>query len=125
MKSMVFQPIIYFGLCQTQNVLLGIGGVFAAEYMQEIKTCLCLVKGLFITGGIAVETANILLDQGGIFGVIFLFADNLFHDTASFHNGCQSIIRQKIGISKEEKEKEGLKSKNVQKNQFLRKIGTE
>ena len=79
MLLVVLHPVVDLGLGHTQDILSGVGGVLAAADIQEIQASGGLVQGLLVTSGIAVETANVLLDQSSGLGVVFLLANNLLH----------------------------------------------
>ena len=69
----------FLNYLQTQDVFVGIGRSLTTLHIQEIQTGGSLEKDLFVAGGITVETNGVLFDQGRGFGVVFLFADDLFH----------------------------------------------
>ena len=101
-ESVVLLPILDLGLCQTENILSGVGRSLTAADIQEIQATGSLVQGLFIAGRIAKLTAGILLNQSGGFGVVLLLADDLFHRA----NLLCKIIRDLIihnGIQKSSK----------------------
>ena len=79
LKLVLIQPLIHFGLSHTQNIFCGVGGVFTALYVQEVKTCRCLIQILLVTGRVTKIAVCIFLNQSSGFGVVLLLADNLFN----------------------------------------------
>ena len=77
--SMLIHPVVDFGLCQAQDVLFGIGRGFATANIQEVQTGRSLVQDFLITGGVAIVTVCIFLNQSSGFGIILFLADNLLH----------------------------------------------
>ena len=76
---MGLQPIVQLGLCQTQDILVGVGRGLAAVDVQEVQATGSLVQILGIAGGIAVLADIVLPNQSSGLGVIFLFANDLLH----------------------------------------------
>ena len=83
---MVLHPLVDLGLSQTQDVFSGVRRVLAAADVQEVQTSGSLIQGLLVAGGIAKETADILLDQSSGLGVVLILADDLLH------RGCPPFI---------------------------------
>ena len=77
-----FQPLFYLSLCQTQDVLSGVGRSFTAAHMQEVQTGFGLIQVFLIACGVTQLTASILLQQSSGFGVVLLLADDLLHGTS-------------------------------------------
>ena len=50
------QPVIYFSLCQTDNIFLRVGGAFATVDIQEIQPTGSLIQCFLITGRVTVVT---------------------------------------------------------------------
>ena len=78
-ELVVFLPLLDLGLSQTDNVLLGVGGSFAADAVQEVQAAGGLVQILLVTCGIAQRTDSVLLNQGSSLGVVLTLADDLLH----------------------------------------------
>ena len=77
----VFHPIVHLSLSQTQDVLLGVGRILSAVYVQEIQATGSLEQNLFVASRITKETNGVLLHQSSGFGIILFLADNLLHGT--------------------------------------------
>ena len=55
-------PGVDLSLCQTDDILSGVGGQFATVYIQEVQTFGGLEQNFLITSGIAKSTYEIFLD---------------------------------------------------------------
>ena len=87
MNLVVLHPIVDLGLCDTQDVLIGVGGGLTAMYIQEVQTSGGLEQDLLIAGRVTEITDSVLLDQSSGFGVILLLADDLLHGTNLLSDG--------------------------------------
>ena len=63
-------PLVNLSLCHADDVLGGVGRGFAAANIQEVQASGGLVQAFLVTGGVAVEAADELLDQGSGFGIV-------------------------------------------------------
>ena len=86
----VLHPLVDLGLGHTNDILGGIQGIFTAAHIQEVQTGRSLIQGLLITGGIAVEATDVLLDQSSGLGIVFLLANDLFHGGTSFRGSFRN-----------------------------------
>ena len=75
----VLDPLVDLGLCQTLNILGGVGRSLAAAGVNKVQAAFGLEQDLLIAGGIAVGAVGALLDQSCILGIVFLLADDLLH----------------------------------------------
>ena len=73
----VLDPLVDLGLCQTQDILSGVGRSLAATDMQEIQASGSLVQILLVASGIAQLAERVCLDQSSGLGVVLLLADDL------------------------------------------------
>ena len=80
----VFEPGVRFHSGQALDVFLFILAFCAAVDIQEVVALFVLIEGLFVACRVAEHTAGALFDEGGSFGVVFAFGNNLFHDVKSF-----------------------------------------
>ena len=90
---MRFHPSLQLGLCQTDDVLRGIGGCLTAANVQEVHPVGSLIQILLITSRIAQLTKGIGLDQGSGLGIELNLADGLLHGTNLLSVSAFSIER--------------------------------
>ena len=69
---------------QANDGLHFVGGLAAAEAIQEELAVLGLVQGFFVALRIAEYAENFLLDEFGSIGIVLDFADNLLHVSLPF-----------------------------------------
>ena len=80
-KLVVLLPLLDLGLCQTQDVLGGVGRSFAATDVQEVQTLGSLVQVLLVAVGVAQVAEGVGLDQSSGLGIVQLLANGLLHES--------------------------------------------
>ena len=80
--SVVLDPLVDLGLCNTGDGLLSVSRSFAAVCVNEVQALGGLVQGLFVAGGIAEVAEGELLDQSSGLGIVLFLADDLLHENS-------------------------------------------
>ena len=110
-ESLLFlsQPGVSGGRGHALDAFHSVLGLGAAEGVQEELAALGLVQALFVAGRITELAGGALGNQLGSFGIVFNFANNLFHGislsfsyTCMLQDQCGSGIPEQSAFFKSE-----------------------